>query len=116
MEYDICKWYADKGDTVWYVNHFGDIIKAKVSGRSFWEPEQVRDPHFLKRYWIEPSNVTWWEKLIDNVRWWWYNHYSDENEWIVNPKYPGKAVELGNEIYLTKQEAEEAVWDVCDQS
>lgn len=110
MEYDIGKWYANTDDTVWYVNHYGDIIQATIESRDVWKDDQENDPHFMKRYWITPSNIQWWELWWDEIRSWCYLHLTKQNKpWMPNNKWPGHSIELGDEIYLTEQEAIEAV-------
>ena len=104
MEYDLCKWYADKGDTVWYINHYGEIVSAAIIERDVWKDGQEDNPDFFKRYWIKPSNLNWWEVLWDGIRFVTVDYFMTSYQ--PNGKWPGHSVELGMEIFLTKEEAE----------
>lgn len=107
-DYDLCTWYADVGDVVWYLSATEDnpVPATIISRESYGYPED--HPGVAKRYWIRPSNVRWYHGWLDTIRYW-FHYYTDQGAYLPNVRWPGHAVEFGAEIYLNEEEAIEAL-------
>ena len=104
-EYDLAKWYADKGDIVWYVNNRNRIVKAKILDRDIWREGQEEDPNFCKRYNIKPDNIWWWHIVWDSIRLFIWQRLGRRKPWFPNWRWPGHSIELGEDIFLFYDEA-----------
>ena len=114
--YELNIQYLNKGDTVWWINHFGYIEPVKVHKVQRMGPT----PDYAVYYWINPI------LLKSKIRTWIYSNLyyiskflnkslnTKRFEIIINNNFinrnffwwPGHAVMIGDTIFETKEDLE----------